>query len=96
MIQANYTLTPLRQDGEDEDRWMTVKLSPVVEPGSSDPIYINISLIDDGPGGSGKLLADIELDPEEAGDLSSVLRVLAKPGGPHSTEDLKNLGLPTT
>lgn len=92
MIQASYTLTPLRQDGEDEDRWTTVKVSPVVEPGEVKPIYINISLTDDGPGGTGKLIADVELDPQEAGELAAVLKVLAKPEGPRSAEDLAALG----
>jgi len=93
MIQANYTLTPLRQDDENEDRWTTLKISPIVEPGNAEPIYINLSLVDDGPGGTGSLLADLELDLEEAGELASVLKVLAKPGGPHSADDLAGLGL---
>jgi hypothetical protein len=95
MIQANYTLTPLRQDDENEDRWTTLKVSPIVEPGNTEPIFINISVVDDGPGGSGNLLAALELDLEEAGELASVLKILAKPGGPHSTADLASLGLQT-
>lgn len=92
-----FEITPERQDHPTEDQWTTICVSASIDvapPTTSEQSRIAIDVRDDGPEGSGRSVAYLDLSQGEAGELASVLKILSNPDGPHSSEDLINAGLP--
>lgn len=95
MIEANYRLSPVFQPDEGEDFFVTLFVTPIHEPKDGSLNYVNVA-IHGGTGGSLKELASVELTPDEAEELGSVLKVVARPDGDHDSADLLNAGKTTS
>lgn len=98
-MELKFEITPERQGHESEDQWTTICVSAssnAAAPMTPKTTHVAIDLRDDGPAGSGRSLALLDLSLTEALELASVLKILSNPDGPHSTEDLVRVGLPVT
>jgi len=98
-MELKFEITPERQDHSTEDQWTTICVSAsfdVAPPTTPEQSRVSIDVRDDGPEGSGRSVAYLDLNLVEARELASVLKILSNPDGPHSSEDLINAGLPPT
>ena len=91
MIETNYKLTPTFQPQEPDDYYAVLQVAPVNDPRDGTLNYVNVS-IHGGQAGALKELASLELTPDEAEELGSVLKVVARPDQPHDPADLLNAG----
>lgn len=94
-MAVKFEITPERQDHPTEDQWTTICVSTGIDSPIASPedTRVEIDLRDDGPEGSGRFVASLNLSRSEAGELASILKILANPRGPHSSVDVVNAGL---
>lgn len=94
-MAVKFEITPERQGHPTEDQWTTICVSTGIDSPIASPedTRVEIDLRDDGPEGSGRFIASLDLSLSEAGELASILKILANPGGTHSSEDIVNAGL---